>query len=96
MTDEELLERVKTGLSIDGNDMDGSLLIKIAAVRGFMINAGVSESRIETDLGIASLTVGVSDLWELASGEVKFSSIFTMHLVPQLVYASTKDGGKVS
>ena len=56
-----------------------------------MLNAGVTEEQIGTDLGIATLTVGVSDLWNLNSGEVRFSDAFMLCLLPQLMVVSIPD-----
>lgn len=76
MTDIELLAKVKSGLGITGTATDDTISIKMLAVKQYMFNAGVIIEQIETDLGIAALTVGVNDLWNLASGEVKFSQAF--------------------
>lgn len=84
MTDEEILAKVKTGLSVGGTYNDNTLRIKAMAVKQYMLNAGVTQEQLETDLGIATLTVGVSDLWNLNSGEVKFSFAFDICLMPQL------------
>jgi hypothetical protein len=84
MSDGELLEKVKVGLSVSGTFNDNTLSIKTIAVKQYMLNAGITEEAIETELGIATLTVGVMDLWNLDSGEVKFSYAFDMCLMPQL------------
>lgn len=88
MTDAEILTKVKSGLSVGGTYNDAQLQIKAMAVKGYMLNAGVTQSQIETDLGIATLTIGVSDLWNLTSGDVKFSDAFTIYLLPQLMAVS--------
>lgn len=88
MTDNELLEKVKIGLNADdSNDNDNNLLIKTIAVKQYMINSGVSENQIETDLGIATLTIGVNDVWDLTSGGLKFSILFN-NFVAQLAIKS--------
>lgn len=76
MTDDELLGKVKAGLSIDDTDNDSNLTIKTLAVKQFILNSGVSEEQFESDLGIAVLTIGVNDIWDLTPGELKFSSLF--------------------
>ncbi|MHC1694621.1 MAG: hypothetical protein AB9835_04950 [Eubacteriales bacterium] len=58
MTDAELLEKVKTGLSVSGEYNDASLSIKVQAVKGYMLNAGVSEEQLESPLGVASFDCG--------------------------------------
>ena len=88
MTDVEILEKVKAGLSVSGTYNDTQLSIKTTAVKQYMLNAGVTQAQIETDLGIATLTVGVMDLWNLSSGEVKLSDAFSIYLLPQLMAMS--------
>lgn len=83
MTDEELLGKVKIGLGISSEFTDLTLSIKTLAVKQYMINAGVTTENVETELGIATLTVGVNDIWYLKSGEVKFSFAFDI-LMTQL------------
>ena len=83
MTDLEMLAKVKSGLGLTGIATDDTILIKMMAVKQYMFNAGVTIEQIETELGIAALTVGVNDLWNLNSGEVKFSPAFDI-LMTQL------------
>lgn len=90
MSDEELLEKVKQGLSIGGTFNDNTLQIKTTAVKQYMLNAGITEEQIETDLGIATLTVGVTDLWNLTSGNISFSPAFGI-LMEQLSIISIPD-----
>lgn len=85
MSDTQILEKVKIGLNADdSNDNDNGLLIKIMAVKQYMLNAGITKEAIETELGIATLTIGVNDIWLLTPGEIKFSYAFDMCLMPQL------------
>lgn len=91
MTDAELLEKVKAGLSVGGSYNDGHLMIKTLAVKGYMLNAGISLEQLESSLGIVTLTIGVMDIWNLSSGEVAFSPAFTMCLMPQLMAVSLPD-----
>ena len=80
-----LLEECKKGLNIpiDSTSFDSVLNQKILAVKLFMQNAGVPENKLENDLAIGTIVMGVNDLWELKSGEVKFSPVFYI-LVNQL------------
>lgn len=80
MTEAELLTKIKSGLGITSNYNDETLSIKMLAVKQYMLNAGITTEQLETDLGIAALTVGVNDLWNLSSGEVKFSPAFNILL----------------
>lgn len=86
MTDNEILEKVKAGLGLSSSPE--GLLIKTIAVKQIMLNAGITQVQLETELGIATLTVGVSDLWNVAAGEVKFSDAWSNILMPQLMTIS--------
>lgn len=85
MTDDQLLVECKKGLTIpvDSKDFDNILKQKLLAVKGFMKMAGVSDENMTTDLAVGVIVMGVSDLWELKAGEVKFSPVF-FTLVNQL------------
>lgn len=81
-----LLTECKIGLnlSLEPNDeIDKTLDQKINAVKMYMIGAGVREEMITSPLGIGVVVMGVTDLWELRAGEVKFSPVFHT-LVTQL------------
>jgi hypothetical protein len=94
ISNEELLVKVKGGLSIVSNFNDNTLLTKTVAVKQYMLNAGITEQQIETELGIATITIGVTDLWDLNSGEIKFSPAFDI-LMGQLMIMSIDDTGGV-
>ncbi|WP_242842034.1 phage gp6-like head-tail connector protein [Ruminiclostridium cellobioparum] len=80
MSNENMLVEVKKGLCISGEYTDDTLMAKTLAVKGFILNAGVTSANLETELGLATLTVGVNDLWNLNPGEVKFSPAFSILL----------------
>jgi hypothetical protein len=90
MTDAELLAKVKSGLGLSGDYTDPTILPKTLAAKQYMLNAGVAIEQLETELGIVTLTVGVNDLWDLTSGEVKFSPAFDI-LMTQLKVVSMPD-----
>jgi len=90
MTDEELLAKIKEGLSIVGNYNDAQLMTKMLAVKEYMLNAGITIENIESNLGIVTLTIGVLDIWNLTSGDVRFSDIFN-NLITQLQIKSMPD-----
>jgi hypothetical protein len=73
-----MLDECKKGLNISlaSTAFDNSLTQKMLAVKSFLIGAGVSESIIEDDLAVGTIVLGVGDLWNLSSGEVKFSPAF--------------------
>lgn len=79
MTAEQFLESCKIGMGMSSElneAIDPILRQKILAARMFMKGAGISDEKIESDLGMGILVMGVMDLWELKSGEVKFSPAF--------------------
>ncbi|WP_373232107.1 hypothetical protein [Cohnella sp.] len=92
LSNDELLQKVKEGLGLGGDYQNHTLLPKVLAARGYMLNAGVTLEQLESDLGIATLTVGANDLWNLTSGEVKFSEAFNLILLPQLMAVSIPEG----
>ncbi|WP_200411381.1 hypothetical protein [Virgibacillus salexigens] len=86
MENEKLLEECKKGLgiSIEPNEaIDGLILQKLMTVKLFMKGSGVPDEKLDGDLAIGVIVMGVTDLWELKSGEVKFSPAF-FTLVTQL------------
>jgi len=92
MTDDELLQKVKEGIGLGGGYQNPTLLPKVLAVKAYMLNAGVTKAQLESDLGIATLTIGVNDLWNLSPGEVTFSDAFLVILLPQLMAVSLPGG----
>jgi hypothetical protein len=90
MTNDELLIECKKGLniSLDSTAFDGILTQKLAAVKAFVTNAGVSAVKMDTnpELTIGVIVMGVADLWELQGGAIKFSPAFNT-LLSQLTYA---------
>lgn len=91
MTNEELLTKVKAGLSVSGTYNDTVLTQKTLAVTNYMTNAGIDETNLYSDVGVACICIGVTDLWNLSSGEIKFSPVFGM-LVEQLSVRSIEEG----
>lgn len=87
MTTEQVLTAVKAGLSVSGTYNDSVLTQKLLAVTNYMINAGINETILYSNLGIACICVGVTDLWNLTGGEIKFSPAFGM-LIEQLAVIS--------
>lgn len=73
MTDEQLLEKVKTGIGAAGIHNDPNLLLKVKGAKGYMTRAGLTTTQIESDLGIVTLTVLVTDFWNVQAGAIDFS-----------------------
>lgn len=78
MTNEELIIECKKGLNLalDDNSVDAVVLQKVLAVKAFLMGAGVQQSRIEGNLAVAVMVIGVNDLWSIEAGEIKFSPVF--------------------
>ena len=78
MTNEQLLVECKIGLGIPlaSTGHDGVLSPKIRAVKSFMTGAGVSVLAMDNDLAVGVIVMGVTDLWSLQGGEIKFSPVF--------------------
>jgi hypothetical protein len=95
IVDDELLSECKKGLGIsaDSSAFDGLLKQKLLAVKTFMLNAGVPESKFDEldPLAVGVIVMGVADLWELQGGNARFSPVFTT-LLSQLTYGN---GGTV-
>lgn len=76
MSNEELLTILKAGLMIPTDYMDSVLLQKGLAVKTYLLDLNVTEENLNTELGHSVLCIGVTDLMNLAAGEIKFSPAF--------------------
>lgn len=85
MTDAELLTEVKKRIGITGTYQDDTIGGHIQDVKDFMLDAGVSNTTMESKKIIGAVTRGVSDLWDYGSGDGEFSTYF-MQRVTQLCY----------
>ena len=76
MTDAELLVECKKGLGIStaSTTHDGVLAQKIQIVKAFMSGAGVSDTTGYVAIG--AIVCGVTDLWNVSGGNIKFSPLF--------------------
>ena len=85
MSDAELLEQCKIGLNmpVTSTVFDGVLSQKLLAVKSFMKGAGVSDNMLDDPASVGAIVVGVTDIWNLTGGDIKFSPVFAM-LVTQL------------
>jgi hypothetical protein len=81
MTDAEILEKVKKGLGITTDYQDETLSVYIITVKDFMRGAGVSEEVLTSPAAVGCILLGVNDLWNYGSGDVKFSKVFEMRLI---------------
>ena len=85
MTDTEILTQVKTGLNITGNYQDNTLMLYLNDVKNFMLDAGVSNELINSDVSVGVIVRGVSDLWNYGMGTANFSEYFVQRVI-QLKY----------
>lgn len=78
------LDRVKKGLGVTGDYQNDTLTEYINEVKGYLLDAGVPEAVLDSDVSIGLITRGVSDLWNYGTG--KLSDYFYQRAT-QLVYA---------
>lgn len=78
MTEDELVIQCKIGLNIqiESTDFDDVLAQKLLAVTSYMKGAGVSVEMMDDDLATGVIVMGVTDLWNVGGGEIKFSPVF--------------------
>lgn len=76
MTEYELLTKVKNGLAITGDYQNDALKIYIEEVKQFLIDSGVKQSVVESSKAVGCILIGVNDLWNYSSGDIKFSDYF--------------------
>lgn len=89
MTNENLLIQCKLGLNIPvtSEAFDGVLNQKVFISKGYMKGAGVTDVTLDTDYAAGVIVLGACDLWNIQSGETKFSPVFHT-LVTQLAISS--------
>ena len=64
ITDAELLERVKNGINLNGNDyQNDTLSVWIEEVKQDLIFAGVHTDVVNSTLAVGCITRGVDDRW---------------------------------
>lgn len=77
MTDDVLLEEIKTRLSITGTYQDKLLLWYAQDVKNFMLSAGIHEEIVNDEKSIGIICQGVADLWI----RNQFSEVFKQRLI---------------
>lgn len=94
MTDAELLTKIKTGLfgTDNGTWRDDMIQVFIDEVKAFMRDAGVPEDVVKSESSVGCIMMGVSDLWNYSSGDVKFSQYFQQ----RVIQLSAKSGGEAT
>lgn len=64
ITEAELLEKVKSGISLNGNDyQDDTITVWINEVKEDLLYAGVSAEVVNSTLAVGCITRGVDDRW---------------------------------
>lgn len=80
----DILEKVKKSLGITGAYQDDTLTEYINEVKGYLLDAGVPQAVIDSNVSAGVISRGVSDLWNYGAG--KLSDYFYQR-ASQLVYA---------
>lgn len=81
LTAAERLEKVKTALGISGDYQNDTLTFYIDEVINELVDAGVARNIAESDAAVGCIALGVNDLWNYSSGEVKHSEQFNRRLI---------------
>lgn len=85
-----LLDRVKKSLGITGEYQDDTLTEYINEVKEYLMDAGVPEAVVNSDVSAGVISRGVSDLWNYGTG--KLSDYFYQRAT-QLRYRTVDGGG---
>lgn len=77
MTLEEQVKEVKRAIfgNTEHND-NGVIALYVEEVRAFLLDAGVSEEKLNSREVLGALVIGTSDLWNYQAGGVKYSDYF--------------------
>lgn len=59
----DILQQVKSVNGITGNYHDEALNVYINETKAYMIEAGISEDVLNSDMSAGAITRGVTDLW---------------------------------
>lgn len=82
LTAAERLEMVKQALGMAGNDyQNDTLSLYIEEVMDFMLSAGVQPAIVESSVAVGCIAIGVDDLWNYSSGEVRLSEYFRQRVI---------------
>lgn len=92
LTNENLLEKVKTGLGVTGDYHNDALNLYIDEVKSFMLMAGVDTNIVNSSVAVGLICRGVSDLWNYGGGNAQLSEYFRQR-VTQLVLSNAGNKG---
>ena len=87
----DTLSKVKSALGITGNYQDNTLNVYINEVKEYMLDAGVPEEVVNSDVSAGVIARGVTDLWNYNGGAGKLSDYFYQR-VSQLAYKTQEVG----
>ena len=74
----DIVQEIKTRLSITGDFHDGVISGLAQDVKVFMQMAGVKKSVVDSEKAIGVIARGVADLW---TGDGKFSEVFKQQVI---------------
>ena len=86
-----ILDEVKTRLSITGTDLDGTIQGMIDDVVAYCRSAGLKYTQIVSTRAVGLIARGVADLWNYGAGNGKFSDIFQLRLNQMALDAASLD-----
>ena len=86
-----ILDEVKTRLSITGTDLDGTIQGMIDDVVAYCRSAGLKYTQIVSTRAVGLIARGVADLWNYGAGNGKFSDIFLLRLNQMTLDAASLD-----
>ena len=86
-----ILDEVKTRLSITGTDLDGTIQGMIDDVISYCRSAGLKYTQIVSTRAVGLIARGVADLWNYGAGNGKFSDIFQLRLNQMTLDAASLD-----
>lgn len=91
LTAEERLAKVKTALGISGDFQNDTLTFYIDEVINELVDAGVARNIAESDAAVGCIALGVNDLWNYSSGDVKHSDYFYKRMIQLSMKESDAD-----
>lgn len=91
MAEAKVLNAIKNALGITGTFQDNTLKIYIDEVIAYMISAGVSKEKANSESSAGVIAKGVSDLWNYGSGEGKLSEYFYQRVTQLTFEEDNKD-----
>jgi hypothetical protein len=76
-----VLERVKAAMNITGDYQDAALTEFIVEVKAYLMDAGVADNVLESDVACGLIVRGVIDLWNYGAGDARLSNYFIQRTI---------------